>query len=140
DDPVGQREVDHLLVELGGGGGAGRAVGVVDDQELGAAADVGRDRLQVGVEAVLLAQRQPVDLAAVVGGVGAGDGVAGHGHQGDVAGVDEAGRQHGQGRLGADAVVDLGHRVEGDAELPVHEGGGSVLERLDAVVRVAAVF
>ena len=85
-------------------------------QQLGAPADVGGDGGQIGIEAVLLAQRQIVDFAAVVGGVRAGDGIAGHGHQRDVAGIDEHGRQHGQGRLGADGVVDLRGRVERDAE------------------------
>src|SRR5205085_5543199 len=120
--------------------GPGRAVGVVEDQQLGAAADVGRDGGQVGVEAVLGPQGQVVDLTAVVAGVGAGHGVAGHGHEGDVAGVDEGGREHGQGRLGTDGVVDLGGRVELDAEGPLHEGGGGLLEGGDAVVGVAAVL
>ena len=72
--------------------------------------------VEIGKEAVLLAERQVVDLAAVVFGVRAGDGIAGHGHERDVAGIDEAGRQHGQGGLGADGVVDFRHRVESDAE------------------------
>ena len=75
-------------------------------------------RGQVGIEAVLLQQRQLVDLAAVIARVRAGDGIAGHGHQRDVAGIDEHGRQHRQGRLGADGVIDLRDRVERDAEDP----------------------
>ena len=50
------------------------------------------------------------------------------------------GRQHGQGRLGADGVVDLRDRVERDAEDLLHEAGGGFLEGGDAVVGVAAVF
>src|SRR5262249_57502513 len=75
-----------------------------------------------------------------VAGPGAGDGVAGDGHEGDVAGVDEAGREHGVGRLRPDAVTDLRYRVEGDTELPFHERGGRLLVRGDAVVRLAAVL
>ena len=42
--------------------------------------------------------------------------------------------------LRADAVVDLRRRVELDAEVPLHEPGGRLLERRDAVVGVAAVL
>ena len=80
-------EVDDPLVEIARGHGAGRAVGIVDDQQLGPLADVGGNAVQVGIEAVLFVQRQIVDLAAVIFGVRAGDGIAGHGHQGDVAGL-----------------------------------------------------
>jgi hypothetical protein len=59
---------------------------------------------------------------------------------GDVAGVDEAQRQHGQRGLGADAVVDLGVGIEaGHAEELAHVLGGGDLELADAVVGVAAV-
>ena len=37
-------------------------------------------------------------------------------------------------------MVDLGHGIEGHVELPLHEGGGSLLEGGDAVVGVAAVL
>ena len=93
-----------------------------------------------GKKPLLLEQRQIVDLAAVIFGVRAGDGVAGHGHEGDVAGIDEAGRQHGQGGLGADGVVDFGFGIERDAEDLLHEIGGRFLEGGDAVVGVAAIF
>ena len=83
-------EVDDALVEVARRDRPGRAVRVVDDQQLRPLLDVGRDAVEVGKEAVLLQQRQLVDLAAVVLRVRAGDRVAGHGHQRDVAGVDEA--------------------------------------------------
>ena len=92
------------------------------------ARDVGGDAVEIGQEIVLGRERQLVDDAAVVAGVRAGDRVAGHGHQRDVARVDEAGRQHGQRRLRADAVVDLGRRIERDAELALHEPGDRLLE------------
>jgi hypothetical protein len=47
----------------------------------------------------------------------AGYRITGHGHQRHVAGVDQRGRQHGQGRLRPDAVVDFGLRIQIDAEV-----------------------
>ena len=133
-------EVDDALVEVGRGDGPGRAVRVVDDQELRPLLDVGREPLQVREEAVLLLQRQPHHLAAEVRRPRPGDGITRHGHERDVAGVDEARRQHRIRGLAADAVTHLGHRVELHAELPLHELRGGVLVVLDAVVRVAAVL
>ena len=71
DQVVGLGEGDHVLEELGRGARAGRVVGVVDDQRLGPLEHVGGHAGQVGQEAVLLQQRQVVDDAAEVLGVGA---------------------------------------------------------------------
>ena len=79
-------------------------------------------------------------LAAVILRVRAGHGIAGRGHQRHVAGVDEHRRQHRQGRLRADAVVDFRDRIEPHFELPLHEPGRRLLEGGDAVVGVAAVL
>src|SRR5262245_690814 len=77
-DLVGQGEVNDLTIEVARGNGSGWAVRIVDDQELGPLADVGRNRSEVGVKAVLGAQRQLVNFAAVVARVRAGDGIARH--------------------------------------------------------------
>ena len=73
DDAVGQGEVDDAFVKIARGHGPGRAVGVIDHQQLGPLFDVGRDAVQVGQKAVFFEQRQIVDFAAVVLGVRAGD-------------------------------------------------------------------
>jgi len=133
-------EIDHAVVKVAGGDRAGRAVGIVQHQQLRAAEDVRRDGGQVGQESVLGPQRQAKDLAAVVAGVRAGDWVTGDGHQGDVAGVNEDRRQHRQGGLGADRVIDFRHRIELHTQRAAHEPRGSVFEGLDAVIGVAAVL
>src|SRR5262245_41437036 len=133
-------EVDDLSIKIARGDGARWAVGIVEHEQLGSATNVGRDGDQVGVKAVLFAQRQPVDFPSIVLRVRAGDRIAGYRHEGYIARVDEDGRKHGQGRLGADRVIDFCNGVEGNAENPRHELGGGVLERLDTVVRVAPVF
>jgi hypothetical protein len=61
-------------------------------------------------------------------------------YQRDVAGVDEAGREHRQRRLAADGVVHLRGRIERHAERPLHEAGNRLLEAGIAVVHVAAVL
>ena len=76
DDLVLLGEVDHAVVEVARRDRAGRAVRVVDDQQLGASLHVGGNAVEVGKEAVLAQQRQAVDLAAVVARVRAGDGIA----------------------------------------------------------------
>ena len=81
-----------------------------------------------------------MDFAAEVFGPRPRDRVAGHGHQRHVAGVDERRREHGVGRLAADAVANLGHRIERHAELAGHELGGRFLVIGDAVVGVAAIL
>src|SRR5262249_20843555 len=98
------------------------------------------NRLKIGIKAILFAQRQVVDFAAVVLRVRAGDGVAGDGHERNVAGVNEAGRQHGQGGLGADGVIDLRLRIEGNAKDLLHEAGGRLFEGSDTIVGIAPVF
>ena len=112
DDVVLLGEGDHPFVELGRGDAAGGAVGVAEDEQLGSGADVGGDAVEIGEEIVFGGEREFVDDAAVVAGVGAGDGIAGDGHQRDVARVDEAGGEHREGGLRADAVADFGRRIE----------------------------
>ena len=62
---------------------------------------------KIGQKLILLQQRQLIDLAAEVLGLCAEDGIAGRGHQGDVAGIDEAGGEDRQRGFGADGVDDL---------------------------------
>ena len=136
--PVG--EVDHPLVELAGGGLAGGAVGVAEDEHLRLGEHVGGDAVEVGKEVVLRDEWQPVNDAAIPTGGGAGDRIAGYRHQGDIARVDERRGEHRVGRLRPDAVVDLGDWVEGHAKLLLHEGSGGLLEGGDPIVGVAAVL
>ncbi len=140
DDVVLFGEGDGPFVELGRRGAAGGAVGVAKDEELGFGADVGGDAVEIGEEVVLGREWELVHDAAVVAGVCAGDGVAGDGHQRDVARIDEAGWQHSEGIFGADARADFGRRVEVDAVFALHEAGRRFAEGGNAVVGVAAVF
>ena len=71
DDVVLLGEGDCLFVELGRGGAAGGAVGVAEDEEFRFGADVGGDAFEIGEEIVLGGEREFVDDAAVVAGVGA---------------------------------------------------------------------
>ena len=108
--PVG--EVDHPLVELASGGFTGGAIGVAEHEHLRLGEHVGRNAVEVGIEIVLRQEGQPVHGAAVPARGGAGHRIAGHGHQRDVAGVDEGRGQHRVGGLRPDAMVDLGDGVE----------------------------
>ena len=81
-----------------------------------------------------------MDFAAVVLRVRAGHRVARHGHQSDVAGIDETRRQHRQRRFAADAVIDFRGRIKLYVELAGHETGDGLAERRDAVVGVTPVF
>ena len=78
-------------------------------------------------------------FAAKILRVRAGHGIARHGHQRHVARIDERGRQHGQGRLRADAVIHLGGRIKLDAETPLHQSGRGLLKLANAIVGVATV-
>ena len=101
-------ESDDGCEELGGGRRAGGIVGIIDHQGFGAAEFVGGDGIQIGQELVLLQQGKIENLAAVILAVSSEDGVSGRGHQGDIAGIDEASREDGQRGLGADGVDDVG--------------------------------
>ena len=81
-----------------------------------------------------------MDRAAVILRVRAGHRIARHGHQRDVARIDERGRQHGQRGFRADAVIDFRGRIEPHAEIALHEPRDRFLIGGDAVVGVAAVF
>ncbi len=140
DDVVRAREVDDLLVEVHRGDAAGRAVRVVQHEQLRAPADVGGDAVEVGEVVVLRKERQAMDVAAVVLRVRAGDRVTGDRHERHVTRVDEAGRDHGERGLRADAVVHLGRGIERHAEEALHEARGGFLEGGDPVVGIAAVL
>ena len=85
-------------------------------------------------------QRQFVHRSAIIACVRASHGISGHGHQRDVAGIDETGRQHGQGGLGADAVIHFARRVQVHAEAATHEVSDRLFELEYPVVRVTAVL
>ena len=70
----------------------------------------------------------------------AGHRITGNGHERDVAGIDETGRQHGQGGLGANAVIHFAGRVQFHAEHAVHEMSHRLFEFQDPIVRVTAVL
>ena len=133
-------EGDRALEELGRCGAAGGAVRVAEDEDFRFGADVGGDAFEIGQKIVLGGEREFVDDAAVERGVRAEDRVARHGHERDVAGIDEDGRQHREGVFGADAGDDFGRRIERDVVLALHEAGGRLAEGGDAVVGVAAVL
>ncbi len=78
--------------------------------------------------------------ATVILGMRTGHGIARHGHHGDVAGVDKTCRQHGQGRLAADAVIDLGIGVQRHAKLTVHEPRDGLFEISNPIIRITAVL
>ena len=139
-DFVLHRKVDDTGIKLASRHLACRAVGIVDHQQLRAAADIGRYRVEIRQKIVRGQQRQAMDFAAVVLGVRARDRIAGHGHERHVARIDERRGQHGQGGLRADAVVDLLLRIEFDLELALHEAGGGLLEGGNAVVGITAVL
>jgi hypothetical protein len=73
-------KLDHPFVEIPGRDRPGRAIRVVDDEQLGPLLHIHGDTVEVREEAVLLEQREPIDLAAVVARLRAGDRVAGDGH------------------------------------------------------------
>ena len=80
DDFVGVGEIDDAAVKVLCCGSAGRAIRIIEDKEFSLAADIGRDGRQVRIKAVFLAERQRVNLAAVVSRVCAGDGITRNGH------------------------------------------------------------
>ena len=64
DEVVCARELDGPLEEAVGSGRARRIVRVVEKQQVRTACDLGRDGLEVGHEAVLLRERQVVNIGA----------------------------------------------------------------------------
>ena len=133
-------ELDRLREEFDGGGCAGRVVRVIQVKQFGAFALVLREGLEVGQESVFLKERELHDFAAEVFGPGAEHAVAGDGQDGDVAGIDEAGREEREGGFAADGVNDLRVGIELDAVQRLHVAGGGGLEIGAAVVGVGAVF
>ncbi len=95
---------------------------------------------QIGQEMVLLAQRQVVHHAAVVLRVRAKHRVAGHGHENDVAGIDQRRRKNRKRRLAADGVDDLRLRIDGHAADPAQIPRRRLLEHGVAIVGVPAVL
>ncbi len=140
DNLVRTSEVDDLAVESARGDCPGRAVGIVEHEQFGTVTNVGRNRAKLWIEAALFAQRQPINLASVVLSVRPGNRIAGHRHERHVSRINKSSRQHGQGRLGSDRMVDFLGRVERDAENLLHEDGCGLLERLNTVVGVAPVL
>ncbi len=96
--------------------------------------------MRMGQEPVFLEERELHDFAAEVFGPGAEHAVAGDGQDGDVAGVDEAGREEREGGLAADGVNDLRVGIELDAVQRLHVAGRGRLEVGAAVVGVGAVL
>ncbi|OPZ07481.1 MAG: hypothetical protein BWZ08_01836 [candidate division BRC1 bacterium ADurb.BinA292] len=139
DQTVYVSECNDSLEEILVGQGAGGAVGIIEDHEFGAAADLVRDGVQIDQVVVGRLERGVIYLATEIAGPGAGDGVAGDGHDAEVAGVDEHAGEEGEGGFGADAVIDLGRGVELDAVFAGHVARRRVLVFLNAVVGVAAV-
>ena len=68
------------------------------------------------------------------------DGIAGHGNQRDVTGVDEACRKHRVGWFATDAVVDLGVWIKLHIKLAFHETRRCFFEFGHTIVGIAAVF
>ena len=104
---------------------AGGVVGVVHPNDLGLAGDVFGNRAEVGEPAVLLLQRQPVRLAAGEHRPNGVDRVGGIGHEGDIAGVDQAEGHVADALFRADQGQHFRVAVEGDAEplaVPVGDG------------------
>lgn len=122
-------EIDHRGEEFRRGGGSRGIVGIIQHQCLGAAEFVGGDDAEIGQELIFFQKREIENLAAVILAVGPEDRVSGRGHEGHVAGVDEAGREDRQGGLGADGVNDLRVRIDaGYAADVLHPAGGGLLE------------
>ena len=140
DDFVLLGEVDDLGKEFRRRGFARRGVGIVDYHQLCPLENVRRDNIQIRIEIVLFQQRHIVDFAAAVAGVRSRDRVAGNRHEGNVAGIDKAFRQHRQGGFGAHAVVDLRYGIQLNAEFSFHISSRRLFEFQNAVVGVAAVF
>ena len=134
DDVVAAGELDHPGEEVVLDDPAGRVVGVVDEHQPGPRGDVGRDRLEVGLEAELGQQRHRHRLGAGQQRPGRVDGVARVARQGDVAGVEERQVDVGHGLLGAHRRDDLGRRVEGHAEARVVEARHGLAEALAPAV------
>ena len=82
-------ERDRAIEVLVVGDGRGRVVGVAQEHHLGLGEHLGRGRLEVGEEAVLLGHRHPPGLAADHDAAGVVDGVADAGDERVLAGVDE---------------------------------------------------
>ena len=81
-----------------------------------------------------------MDDPAIVGGVGAEDGVAGRGHENHVPGVNQRGGQDREGGFAPDGVADLGFRIGLHPEDFLHVLGGGGPEAWAPVVGVAAVL
>ena len=112
DDAVDAAELDRLLEELVGRGGGGRIVGVVQPEQLGALADVGRNGGEVRQPGVPGRQRQHVGLAVGHDGarrVGRVPRVGGEHH---LPRVDEGEGRVADAVLGAQRRQDLPLRVE----------------------------
>ncbi len=140
DEVVGFGEGDDFGEEGGCGGGTGGVVGIVEDEGFGFGENVSRDGSEVGEVAVLAGEGEIMDKAAVVFGVGAEDGIARGGHEGNVAGVDESGGEDAEGGFAADGVAEVKVGIEVDASDPFHVTGRGLAEAGSAVVGIAAVF
>ena len=134
------RQRDERIVKCGCRRGPGGVVRIVDVKQLGLIERLRRNRGEVGQKSIFFFKLNIHHAAAEVFCVRGHHRITGHGLQHDVAGVHETERQHRQRRLGADAVVNVLVGVEtGDAEKLAHVFRGGDLERLNAVVGVAAV-
>ena len=128
------RELDGAGEEVVLDHPAGRVVGVVQEHHPGAGGDVGRDRLQVGLEAQLREQRHRHRLGSRQERAGGVDRVAGVAREGDVAGVEERQVDVRDRLLGAHRRDDHRRRVEVDAEPRGVEAGDRLPEALTAPV------
>ncbi len=134
DDVVAPGEIDDPGEEVVLDDAARGVVRVVDEHQPGARGHVGRDRVEVGLEAELGQQRHRHRLRAGQERAGGVDRVAGIARQRDVARVQEGQVDVGDGLLGPHRRDDLGRRIEGHAE-----AGGVELGHRVAVALAPAV-
>ena len=140
EDMVFLGKVHSLLEKFFRGSGAGGVVRVVQIEQFRPFLLVIREGIQIRQVAVFLQQGQIDHFAAQILGPGAHNGVAGDGQQSDVAGVDEAAGEQGEGGFAADGVADFGIGIQFHAVKRLHVTGGGGLEVRAAVVGVDAVF
>ena len=133
-------KLDHLSIKIVCCHLSGWTIGVVDHNHLGPPPRLVVDLTKVRIEMVFGQEWQSIHRATVVFCMSASNGIAGHSHHRDVTRVDEARGQHGQSGLAANAMIDLGCRIQFDLKLAFHESTDGLLKFSGTVVHVPAIF
>lgn len=109
-------ESDDFSKKLGGGGGPGGIIGVVENKHLRFIENRARNVIEAREILIFWGEKKGVDDSAVVGGVGSKDRVTGASHEDDITWIDKGGGKDGEGGFTPDGVHDFGLGIGGNSE------------------------